>query len=111
MDIVEKKEKLLAAIKEKAELRENILALQREAQKNGWSEEKYCEELLTVIRNGGLEATNEEIRDFVKLTTDAAEGEMKDDELEDVSGGGCGKSCNKWKDCGDGNGRSCYPHC
>ncbi len=106
-EITKKTEELLAAIEQKEGLKEHLLELQRKAQTEGWSAEEYMEKLLDEIRAAGLEASEEQLSDYIKMTTCV---ELFQNDLDNVAGG-CGNSCSKWKSCPGGTGRWCYPHC
>lgn len=49
---------------------------------------KSPEELLALAGENGIEATEEEARDYFEQLNKS--GELSDDELDNVSGGGCG---------------------
>ena len=73
---------------------------------------KSAEELLAIAKENGIEATEEEAKQYF-AQLHSATGELSDDELDNVSGGGCNKgdgrlvvtigySCGNWacKYCG-----------
>ena len=51
------------------------------------------EELLTLAKDNNIEMTEESAKAYFAQLNPAS-GELSDDELDDVSGGGCGKSNN-----------------
>lgn len=66
---------------------------------------KSFEELLALAKENGLELTADEARDHFEMINRS--GELSDDELDNVAGGGChykdgrlvvthGNSCNQW---------------
>ena len=58
-------------------------------------EAKSVEELIALAKENGIELTEEEAKEyFAKLNP--TKGELSDDELDDVSGGGCGESKTKY---------------
>lgn len=95
------------AVNANEELKNALLEVQREAESNGLPAEEYAEKINTILAANGVEATPEVI---LAMVEDAGV-DLTDEELDEVSGGTWSKDCDKWKDCGDGNGRSCYPHC
>ncbi len=105
-EITKKAEELMAAIEKKEGLKEQLLGLQRKAQEEGWSGEEYTEKLLDEIRAAGLEASEEVLSGYIKMTTRV---EISPNDLDYVAGG-CGNSCNKYKQC-PGGGDMCNPYC
>ena len=56
---------------------------------------KSVAELLDIAKENGIELTEEDAKEyFAKLNP--TKGELSDDELDDVSGGGCGESKPKY---------------
>ncbi len=56
---------------------------------------KSVEELLELAKASGVELSEEQAKEyFAKLNP--TKGELSDDELDDVSGGGCGESKTKY---------------
>lgn len=97
------------ALGEDPELKDALLKLQREAVAGGWASSEYSGKLVELLESNGVEASPEIMLAVAKSTG----YKLTDEELSAVSGGGWfdGHDCNKWKDCGNGMGRTCYPHC
>ena len=89
------------------ELKEALIELQRKAVVDGWTRDEHAERAQELLLQNGLELAPE---DLLALIKDSG-AELTDVELDQVSGGTWGKSCNKRKECPGGTGRSCYPHC
>ena len=53
------------------------------------------EELLALAKENGIELTNEQAKEYF-AQLNPTKGELSDDELDDVSGGGCGESKVKY---------------
>ena len=53
------------------------------------------EELLALAKENGIELTNEQAKEYF-AQLNPPKGELSDDELVDVSGGGCGESKVKY---------------
>ena len=53
------------------------------------------EELLALAKENGIELTNEQAKEYF-AQLNPTKGELSDDELDDVSGGGCGESKTKY---------------
>ena len=94
-------------IESNAELKTALLELQREAVVGGWTQDEHAARAQELLLQSGVELTAE---DLLSLIKDSG-AELTKDEMDQVSGGKWGKSCNKWKECPGGTGRSCYPHC
>ena len=108
----ERSKEILNDISKVEGLYESLLAIQRSAQAEGLSREEYAAKFQTAVNEAGIEATKEEIMDFLQVE---GKTELSLEELDNVTGG-CNTfhSCNKYKSCDDGatpSGRSCYPHC
>ena len=97
------------ALEDNAELKDALLELQREAVAGGWASSEYNGKLVELLESHGVETDPEIMLAAAKNTG----YKLTDEELDAVSGGGWGDGhdCNKWKDCGNGSGRTCYPHC
>ena len=53
------------------------------------------EELLALAKENGIELTDEQAKEYF-AQLNPTKGELSDDELDDVSGGGCGESKTKY---------------
>ena len=53
------------------------------------------EELLALAKENGIELTNEQAKEYF-AQLNPTKGELSDDELDDVSGGGCGENKTKY---------------
>lgn len=66
-----------------AEIKEELLEKAEKA--------KSTEELMEIAKEGGIELTEQEAQEyFDKLCSTRKHGELSDEELDNVSGGGCG---------------------
>ena len=111
MDINEMK-KYIEEIGKNDELKTAILDLQRKAETAGWPREEYASKLAELVSSAGISMSAEVAAIMVQSAGNVM---LSDEELENVAGGSaCGiisHDCSKWKDCGGGTGRWCYPHC
>ena len=94
-------------IGDNAALKEGLLNLQREASAAGLTTEEYSEKVVGFLKGEGIEVTPEVMLAILKHTG----FKLTDEQLGQVSGGWGSHDCNKWKDCGNGMGRTCHPHC
>ena len=68
-------------------MNEEMIAKAREA--------KSVEELMALAKENGIELNEEDAKMYFEQLN-AKKGELSDDELDDVSGGGCGESKTKY---------------
>ena len=97
------------AVNENDRLKNALLELQRKAATEGWTTDEHAERVKELLQQNDIALSPEAILSVVKDSS----SELTDDELDQVSaaGGWGAKSCNKYKECPGGTGRSCYPHC
>ena len=102
-------EALEGVIKDNPPLQEALINLQREAVAGGWTPKEHGQKVIEILEENDVEIPPE----FTLLVAKKSGVKLSDAELGQVAGGfwGSGDDCNKWKDCGNGMGRSCYPHC
>ena len=102
-DVLEK------AIETNGALKDALIEVQRQAVVKGLTQDEHAERVQELLQQNGVELTPEDLLYFIKDSG----SELTAAELDQVAGGaGWGrKSCNKWKECPGGTGRSCYPHC
>ena len=71
---------------------------------------RSAEELLSLAKENGVEMTKEEAAQYFALLNPAS-GEMADDELENVAGGGCSVKVSGHKSTVVSSGVSCFNGC
>lgn len=89
-----RKEVVMTAISKNKDLHNKLIEIQRKAQADGLSKEEYAKQFREEMKAAGIEATHEEIVNF--LTPDETV-ELSKDELDNVAGGGCFHSDEEYK--------------
>lgn len=90
----ERKDEVMMAISKNKDLHSKLIEIQRKAQADGLSKEEYAKQFQAEMKAAGIEATQEEIVNF--LTPDDTV-ELSKDELDNVAGGGCFHSDEEFK--------------
>ena len=90
----ERTEKILKGVAETKGLHDKLLEIQRNAQDDGLALDDYAEKFMAEMKAEGIEVTKDEIIEFL---TPAGEGELSQDELDAVAGGGCFHSDEEFK--------------
>ena len=87
-------------VSSKEGLEDKINELRDNCHKDSLGVEVYAEKLTELLNQEGLEITKEEVLAGVSGKSSEEEGELSDDELERVAGGGCGRDPQNY--CGPG---------